>query len=51
MNLIYRINKLLDNSNYTLLIILIPIIIANLLLTLTETKSNIRNKKLNNLGI
>ena len=36
MNLLYRFNKWLDRSNYTLLIILLPILIANLLLTLTD---------------
>lgn len=36
MNFIYRANKWLDSSNYTLLIILIPIITANLLLVLTD---------------
>lgn len=36
MNFLYRANKWLDRSNYTLLLILAPIITANLLLTLTD---------------
>lgn len=36
MNLLYRFNKWLDRSNHTLLIILLPILIANLMLTLTD---------------